>query len=1123
MKNADFCHFHIHNEFSQLDGFGTADAYAKKAKLLGFKYLGLTNHANIDGLIKFQKACEKHEIKPILGCEYYIVNKLEKKRRRGHVVVLAKNQEGFENICRMLTFANTEGFYYKPRITFDLLMDNCGGTVITTACPSTFLRMDYGISFFTKLKEVMGDDLYCEIMPHNYNAQVETNQLVLNVAEDTDTKIVVSNDCHYISRGDYKVQEILLAMQMKTTWNNPKRWKFSIRGLHLKTYKEMRTAFKELGFFKREYFKNTIELAEKCGDFKIEKRDIKLPRIKGIKKKNEKDKMQEICEQNYVKEFDSLLKEDRTYRKRFKEEFKLIKSKKFIRYFLIVWELINWCRKNNILVGPGRGSVGGSLIAYLMAITAVDPIKHKLLFSRFISEDRIDYPDIDIDFEHTKRHLVKKHLEDMYGADRVAGVSSFNRMKARAVIKDVSRVFEIPNGEVDRFTKLIDDKSDDTKIQDVIDNYHEGQEFYDKYPDIIKYAKKLEGQVRGYSKHAAALVVSQENIGNSGRCNLLERDGTVLINWEKNDTEYVGLMKLDALGLKLLSILGETLNLISLNHDKKINLKRINLNDPEVLKEIDLGHTVGLFQMGTYATTALIKEMGIHEFNNLSDAVALVRPGPANSGITKEYVKRKRSGRWDKKHKIYEDITADTYGLPIYQEQVMSVINKVAGLPYSTADKIRKIIGKKRDKKEFEVYKKKFLKGCKKEEIFEQSEAENFWRELQEWAKYGFNRSHSVEYAILAYWCAWLKKYYPTEFVCSSLTYGADDKKHQLIEEAYRLGLTLVLPKVTISHPKKWVARANKLYIPFEEVKGIGSKRSVEAAQLKMKPNIRKLFKRKNETLAPKHKGKFGELLQSIDAYNPDENTAITPEMKELFKFRIVTNPKDNYKNLYLLFNDKLRLDKLDDVLEGDYKTLKKLAPSGIVHKQEPYEGSIKILKCEACELRQEATSPVPPSGGKLNVMMIGQDPGFDEDEQGIGFVGRSGNEIWKRVKRKGYKRKQFHITNICKCYPSKSKKGNPEQIKICTRKYLHKELLAVKPRLILAFGNANMLFFLGRKSGIIDMSGRTTWNEQYGAWIAWCLHPAAVLHNPDNKTYYDAGMKNFFKLLQVFGQRRKS
>jgi DNA polymerase-3 subunit alpha len=1112
MKNVDFTHLHIHNEFSQLDGYGTADAYVAKAKLLGFKYLGLTNHGNMDGIIKFQQSCESQGITPILGCEGYVVPKLEsdkkkKTRRAGHVLLLIKNEIGFQNLCKLLTFANLEGFYYRPRFTYEALLQNCKGLIVSTACPQSFTRMDGGIKLFAALCEALPDDVYCEVMPHDTPMQIETNKLKLKLARKYGVKIIASNDCHYINIGDYLAQDILLAMQRKTTWNNPKRWHFDVRGLHLRTAKEMVRAFKKQGFYKRRYLLNTIEVAEKCSDFRIPKMDIKLPRVKGIPIRQNKY-LWDLCHKRLAEvEPDGV-----AYRTRAMKEYDLIVKKNFTKYFLIVWELINWCRENRILVGPGRGSVGGSLIAYLLGITAVDPMKHKLIFERFITEDRIDYPDIDVDFEHTKRHLVKQHLEEMYGENNIAGVSSFNRMKARAVIRDVSRVFEVPYGEVDRFAKLIEDNDENTGIQDAIDEYDEGQEFAEAYPLVVKMAKKLEGQVKGYSQHAAALVVSRESIGDCGRCNLLERDGITIVNWEKEDTEYVGLMKLDALGLKLLSILGEAKRLIWENHKKNIKLESINLDDKKVLKDINAGHTVGLFQLNAWATTALIKEMGIEKFDHIVAAVALVRPGPSNSGMTAEYIRRKNGKLW-KGHEQYVAITSDTYGILVYQEQVMDVINKIAGLPYSTADYIRKIIGKKRDRKEFEKYRQTFLDGCTQVGVFSRHEAKQFWKGLQEWAKYGFNKSHSVEYAMLGYWCAWLKKYFPTEFVCASLTYGAAEKKSEIVEEAYRLGLTLILPKVGMSSPDRWVAKDNKLFVPFIEVKGIGKVKAVDAAQSPSNKGIKRFYSKEDDTIV-KHKGKFGELLDEIGAYDPSEQTEITEDMKSYFDFRIVTNPRDNYPRLYKLFGDKIRLTDLDAVLQGDYNQLAKLASKKRLTRKHFFQGHRRLMACTKCELRQECTAPVPPSPGTYNIFITGEAPGFDEDNEGEGFVGASGRLVWKYLRARKYFRPSFHVTNINKCYPAESKKPNADQIKTCSR-FIHKELRQVKPILILAYGNTSLNYFTGRKSGIIAMSGRTTWDEKYGAWIAWSVHPAAMLHNPDNEQYYKAGMKNFVKLLR--------
>jgi len=1125
MINADFAHLHVHTEYSHLDGFGTVDNYARKAALLGYKYLAITDHAKMDGLIKFQNACDAHGIKPILGCEAYMVEDVEaKKRKNGHVTLWIKNKRGFKNLCKLMTMANLDGFYYRPRIQYDWLLNHFKGLCIGTACTSTFVEMDGGIDLWRALHSSIPDDIYCEVMPHKMKRQVEVNNDVIYLARDSGSKIIATNDCHYISRGDYKAQEVLLALQTKATWDDPKRWKFAIRNLHLRTALEMKRALRNLGFYKKEYLYNTLEIGEKCSDFRIPKQEVNLPRLKEVNPGEENVFLRKLVYKGYRNKFEKKIKNSHKYHSRFEEEYRLIVKKKFVRYFLIVWDLVHWCKENDILVGPGRGSVGGSLICYLIGITAVDPIKHNLPFSRFISEDRVDYPDIDVDFEHNKRHLVREYLEEKYGSGKVAGVSSYNRMKARSVIKDVSRIFKVPHGEVNSFNKLIDDGGEDPdKIQEAIDNYEEAQDFADRYPIVIKYAKKIEGQIRGYGQHAAALVVSNEDIGKSGRCVLMDKDGTLLINWEKEDTEYVGLMKLDALALKLLSILAEAMRIIKINYNKNIDLTKINIEDEKVLSEINDGNTVGLFQLNTYATSNLIKEMGIEKFKHISDAVALVRPGPFQSGMTSEYVKRKHGKRWSA-HKTYKKITGDTYGMLVYQEQVMEVIHKIAGLPYSTADNIRKVIGKKRDKREFKKYERQFIKGCIKKKIFDKDEAETFWEGLQKWAHYGFNRAHSVEYAIIAYWCAWLKKYFPTEFICASLTYGSKEKKAEMIEEAYRLGLTLVLPKVGISDPTTWIAREKKLYIPFVEVKTIGPVKAIKASQTNDKNvGIKKFFNKQESDEVIKHKGSLGKLLDSIGAYNYNDPVQITDEVKSKFEFRVVTNPKENYPKLYKLFHGKIRLDRLDAILQGDHNELRKLAKKRKLIRKKRFRSDLDLKRCDGCELRDECDAPVGPSPGIWNVPIDGEAPGFEEDRDGEGFVGASGKKVWKYLKRKGYKRKMFHVTNMGKCYPSNSGKPNKKQIQICGDKFLHHELKEIKPRLILAYGNTNLQYFLKRSSGIISMSGKTTWSEEYGAWIAWCIHPSAVLHNRDNEMHFLAGMKNFVKLLRIMGPDMKA
>jgi len=1115
-----FCNLHVHTEYSQLDGLGTAKDYAERAAFLGQKYLASTDHGNIDGLIKFQSACHKAGIKPVLGCEAYLTDDHDSKERR-HICLFIKNETGFQNLTKLLTSANLENFYYRPRILHDQLLNNCEGLVVSTACIATFIFGKFGLILLKKLYDRLGPDLYFEIMPHNMPQQLDANAKVIKLAQKYGGKLISTNDCHYIKRGDAKAQEVLLAIQSKAKWKDPKRFRFTFTGLYLRSERDMRRAYRKQGELKPklvdESLDNTIELAEKCSGFTIKQMPVKLPRVKGrgIHLTAEPAFMINLCHDNFKKIFGKDMNSAPQYISRFKEELNLIIKKKFVRYFLIVWELIAWCKENNILVGPGRGSVGGSLIAYLMGITSVDPIEHGLLFSRFISEDRIDLPDIDIDFEHTKRHLVRQHLEEMYGENNIAGVSSFNRLKGRSVVRDVARVFEVPDGEVDRFAKLIDETDTDDAIQDVIDEYPEGQEFANEYPHVIKYAKRLEGQVRGYSQHAAAIVVSRSPIGQTGRCNLLERDGVTLVNWEKEDTEYVGLLKIDALGLKLLSILSETKKLIKDNYNKDIDLTTIPLDDEKVFKNISDGHTVGLFQMNTWAMTSLLTEMGKLTFSHVTASLALVRPGPSASGMTEEYIKRKNGKEWNRRHEVYEELTKETYGLLVYQEQVMSIISKVAGLPYSTADKIRKIIGKKRDPKEFEQYRKTFIKGCIKEKIFNRTEADEFWEGLQEWARYGFNKSHSVEYAILGYWCGWLKQYYPTEFICASLTHGAQKKKAELVEEAYRLGLVLVLPKVGISDPFVWRARGRQLFVPFIEVKGLGEKKAITAAQSNNKNGITKFFNKKETPTVQQHKGQMGKLLKSIGAYDVTvQQTNISQSVKDLFEFRIVTSAKNAYPQLSKIFGS-IRLDRMERIVHGDLAAITKYKPRKRLINNIAFEGHNNLSRCHDCELRDQASAPVHPSPGRINVIITGEAPGPDEDRKGKGFIGRSGNMIWTELKQYKLRRAMFHITNINKCYPSISRKPNSEQIKVCS-KFIRREIKEVNPIIILAFGNTSQEFFTGKKSGIVGISGSITWDESHGCWIVWSVHPSFVLHNPDNKHYFTAAIKSFANLYKA-------
>jgi DNA polymerase-3 subunit alpha len=428
--------------------------------------MALTNHGNVDGNIKFQQSCEKEGIIPIHGFEGYLVDNMlekEKKETRYHITLLAENETGWENILQLLTESWMEGFNRRPRFDLDALLRHSEGLIVLSACSSSFLTHTNGEKILLDLKQNIPEgNLWLEVMPHIFQPQLEVNNLCLNYSKKYNIPMLATNDCHYVREEDHKLQEVLLAIQSQAKWKDPNRWKFSFKGLHAKTAEEMFEEFKKQGQFSgREvikYLTNTMLVAEKC-NFKIPKREVKLPQVPGFEGKEDSETITEICKKGFEKKIAGKVKGIRVYEERMKEELNTIINLGFSRYFVIVWELVNWCKNNDIMVGPGRGSVGGSLVAYLMDITSVDPIKYGLVFARFISPARIDLPDIDMDFEDAKRHLIRKHLEDIYGKDCVSSVSTFSTMKGRGALRDVSRVFDIPIVDVNAASKSIVQRS----------------------------------------------------------------------------------------------------------------------------------------------------------------------------------------------------------------------------------------------------------------------------------------------------------------------------------------------------------------------------------------------------------------------------------------------------------------------------------------------------------------------------------------------------------------------------------------------------------------------------------------------------------------------------------------
>lgn len=1153
MKNSSFVHLHLHTTAgSILDGYGTIPAYINRIKEMGFHYAGVTDHGTINGAIQWQKECEKQGIHPIIGCELYIVPDYrikQKGEKRNHASVWVKNREGWANLCKMLTIANLEGFYHRPRVDYDLLLNHASGLIIGTACASSFLLSQNSESFLQEICKKT--EVYFEIMPHKIPAQKIIHDRIKKLSKKfPDIPFCATNDCHWILPEDAEAQEMLLAIQQRKTWDDPERWKFGFTGLHVRSADEMISTFEKQNHWPQEIvdqaMQNTISIARKCFRFKIPKHEVNLPRPPIEKDIDETALLNSICGQGYISKFGTDKWKD-NYRDQYLKEIQLISDKGFVRYFLIIYDLLQWAKENNIMYGPGRGSVAGSLIAFLMNITTVDPVSFGLSFSRFLNEDRSGLPDIDVDFEKRYRGKVVQYLKTTYGVNNTCGVSTIGKMQSKGAIRDVCRVMEVPFSDVNNFANAIWTGS---TIQECVDNRDEGKYFAKKYLSVLKLILKMEGQSKFKGVHPAAVIISADDLTKSDRCVIVERKGERTCNWDMQDSEYAGLLKLDILGLSTLSVLAEAKKMLNrennprgyyhdirtkqylfLNHMTReleeeykncklvdFDFDKIPLEDEETFKMISDGNTAGIFHLSGFSCTTLCKRMKIHSFEDIVAALALARPGPADSGMQDEFVARKHGAEWKPKHPIYEDVTKDTYGILIYQEQIMQVISRVAGLSESVADKIRKVIGKKRDAKEFEPYWKMFSEGCEKMKTLSQTEAKDFWNGLLMWANYGFSRNHAVPYAMIAYHTAWLKTHAPKEFYAAALTFtewnekSRDKNKHKnsLLSEVKQAGYSIVSPKRKYSNELEWCFHDKKFYVPFVEINGVGESNAAKCLEPIAQSRIQGFFGEEYNVNAARHDTKLNQLLKELEVDNPDTIPSNKILSKYLPHLDLQKNGIDKYPNLAKIVGASISEKDLQA-----FQTLKNIGNVKNIIQRKRFRLEQEVLHCHKCELRKQVNRPVLSSTGLHNVTILLEAPGKQEHEQERMAVGPAGQLLWEELAKYNYSRRFFHITNACRCWPSTTRTPTHAEINKCYR-WLDYELKKIECRLILACGNIPLYALTGKESGITELSGTTKWEENVGVWVCYCIHPSAVLRNESNRGCFENGIKNFMRCVEL-------
>lgn len=800
---AEFAHLHLHTEYSLLDGMGRTKEYIKRAQELGLHHLAISDHGVLYGAMEWYHAISKAGMHPIVGIEAYLAegSARAKERKSYHLLLLAQNLEGYRNLLSLSSKSHLEGYYYRPRIDLEMLSEHHQGLIATSAClggpvANNFLhgRPDLASDYAGKLADIFGPGrFFIELQDHGIADQTRVNIDLIDLAKRFNLPLVATNDVHYCLEEDAPAQELLVCVQTNTTLSDPKRLKSETNQLYLKSAEEMARLFSEIP----EAIRNTLEIAEMC-DLDLGFNGYHLPVFPVPDGLSADDYLASLCQAGVTRKYGHVTHE---ISERLAYELDVIRKMGFANYFLVVWDFVRFAKENGILVGPGRGSAAGSIVTYSLDVTALDPLEHDLIFERFLNPARISMPDIDIDFADDRRNEVIEYVVSKYGTDRVAQIVTFGTLAAKASVRDVGRAMGRSFAETDRVAKLIPGGPGVT-IEGALEKVPELRQAYESEESIrelIDAARKVEGVARHASTHAAGVVISGDPLVDHVPLQRTggKSEGDVTTQFPMGQLEELGLLKMDFLGLRTLTVLGKAVALLqSRGHD--ISLESIPLDDPSSYELLRRGETTGVFQLEGPSTTRMTVDVAPNSFQDLVALMALIRPGPME--MAPDYISRKH-GRTpiEYMHPDMEPILQETYGVALYQEQVMRIANVLAGFSMSEGDGLRKAMGKKLPE-EMAKYRDRFISGCEKLGTKKQLAGEIFAM-IERFAGYGFNKAHSAAYAVIGAQTAYLKANFPVEFMAALLSseLGNTDRIVALLAECRRSGITVLPPSVNYS------------------------------------------------------------------------------------------------------------------------------------------------------------------------------------------------------------------------------------------------------------------------------------------------------------------------------------